>query len=75
MTVTARERPDLLSDSLALLRFSFDRTRGNAGETLELTITRAPSPASTPKDLAFEIVATSGGVSHSWLGVVGTDVY
>jgi hypothetical protein len=52
------------------LSFSWDRTSGNNGDTLHLTITVNSVDATLGGD-AFLIESTLGGESNYWLGYVG----
>jgi hypothetical protein len=74
-TLAATE-PDVpqLPDPAHQLSLSFDRTQGQRGDVVHLTVTRAPAAADaglvvTPAP--FVITATLGSVKHWYWGVVG----
>ncbi|HEX8789648.1 MAG TPA: hypothetical protein VF765_01765 [Polyangiaceae bacterium] len=73
-TLAATE-PDVpqLPDPAHQLSFSFDRTQGQRGDVVHLTVTRAPAAtdAGLVTPAPFVITATMGGVRHWYWGVVG----
>jgi hypothetical protein len=54
------------------LSFSLEKTTGQNGDLVQLTITRSPLPGGvTASGLAFRIESTLGELSHSYWGIAG----
>jgi hypothetical protein len=60
-----------MAQGAAKLTFAWDKTSGNNGDVLQLTVTRVKDDPSIPGVDLFMLISTLGSEQHAWVGAVG----